>query len=48
MVINDNDGYVQYRFERAKEAFDEAALLAQDKHLTIYRRNGINFDTRSW
>jgi uncharacterized protein (UPF0332 family) len=32
MIVNDNDGYIQYRFERAKETYQEALLMVQHEH----------------
>jgi uncharacterized protein (UPF0332 family) len=32
MLITDNDSYIQYRFQRAGETFEEAILMAQNKH----------------
>ena len=32
MIIENRNDYINYRFQRAKESFEEALILAENKH----------------
>ena len=43
MTINNRNDYIQYRFQRAEESFEEALILAE-KERWNYRQKGDNGD----